>query len=65
MKVNIKNKLALNNNYPSMDQIIPPALLYFIIFGIIRTLLTDYLFKPLAVFALNIDIINIEKNNFY
>jgi len=57
------NELALLNNYPSMDQIIPPALMYFIIFGIIRKVTTDYLFKRLAVFALNIDVINIDKNN--
>ena len=57
------NELALLNNYPSMDQIIPPALMYFIIFGIIRKVTTDYLFKSLAVFALNIDVINIDKNN--
>jgi len=57
------DELALNNNYPSMDQIIPPALIYFLIFGIIRKLLTDYVFRPLAIFALNTDVIVIEKNN--
>lgn len=57
------NELATYNNYPSMNQIIPQSFMYFLIFGIIRIILNHYIFKPLAIYALNIDIININSNN--